>query len=148
MRLGNSIRRKGVKFQTCLFTACFPNGTIEIYNPDAIVYTSLLAVQDEGLSNATICAMTISGTQHTITNCSQVIIGERLLNCTSISYVTICAMTISGTQHTITNCSQVIHVTTSTDLQFGERLHVLNFTSISFIKKACHLSTLKCVVVY
>ena len=41
-------------------------------NPDNVLYTSMIAVQNEGSSSAVICATASNGAEHTITNCSLV----------------------------------------------------------------------------
>ena len=41
-------------------------------NPDNVLYTSMIAVQNEGSSSTVICATASNGAEHTITNCSLV----------------------------------------------------------------------------
>ena len=55
-----------------LFSACFPNGTIEVTNPNTTLYTDVMAVQNQGLSSASKCDVTTSGSQIILTNCSEV----------------------------------------------------------------------------
>ena len=56
----------------CLFSACYPNETIWVTNPDATTYTHVVAVEDEGTSNAFDCSVSISGTLVEITLCDLV----------------------------------------------------------------------------
>ena len=51
---------------------CYANGTIRFPNPDPEVYVDAMAIQDEGLPNATKCDVVPQDVDILITGCSMV----------------------------------------------------------------------------
>ena len=53
-------------------SACYPNGTIKVINPDAAIYTDVVAVQYEGSSSAAECSVAANGDEIMLTECAEV----------------------------------------------------------------------------
>ena len=55
-----------------VLSACLPDGTVQVTNPNVGLYSHVFAVQDEGVSAAVKCSVVSSGAESNITGCSQV----------------------------------------------------------------------------